>query len=252
MSAPERVQAEALDAADPLAGFRDRFVVDDPERIYVDGNSLGRLPVATTELLPQRLREWGSRLVTAWPGWIELPERVGDLLAPLLGARPGEVVMADSTTVNLYKLAASALDARTGRRAIVTDAANFPTDRYVFEGLAAREGGELRLLEADPVEGPSAAQVEEACAAGEVALVSLEHVGYRSGALADMQAITAVAHDAGALVLWDLSHSAGAVPMRLNEVGAGSGSATSSSWAPATTLSRASRAFSRGRPQCST
>jgi kynureninase len=220
MSAPERARTEALDAADPLAGFRDRFVVVDPERIYVDGNSLGRLPVATTKLLPDRLREWGSRLVTAWPDWIELPERVGDLLAPLVGARPGEVVMADSTTVNLYKLAAAALDASPGRRAIVTDAANFPTDRYVFEGLAAREGGVLRLLEADPVEGPSAAEVEEACAAGDVALVSLEHVGYRSGALADMQAITATAHEAGALVLWDLSHSAGAVPVRLNEVGA--------------------------------
>jgi kynureninase len=220
MSATERSHAEALDAADPLAGFRDRFVLDDPERIYVDGNSLGRLPVATPTLLAERVREWGSRLVTAWPDWIELPERVGDLLAPLLGARPGEVVMADSTTVNLYKLAAAALDARPGRRAIITDAANFPTDRYVFEGLAAREGAELRLLQADAVEGPSAADVENACTAGDVAFVSLQHVDYRSGALADMEAITAVAHEAGALVLWDLSHSAGAVPVRLDEVGA--------------------------------
>jgi kynureninase len=220
MSATERGRAEALDAADALAAFRDRFVVDDPELIYVDGNSLGRLPRETAERLGERVREWGSRLVTAWPDWVELPERVGDLLAPLLGARPGEVVMADSTTVNLYKLAATALDARPGRRVIVTDAANFPTDRYVFEGLAARERAELRLLEADPIEGPSAADVAKACASGDVALVSLQHVGYRSGALADMEAITAAAHEAGALVLWDLSHSAGAVPVRLNAVNA--------------------------------
>jgi kynureninase len=220
MTAIERTLAEALDAADPLAGFRDRFVVDDPERIYADGNSLGRLPKETAERLAERVREWGSRLVTAWPEWIELPERVGDLLAPLLGARPGEVLMTDSTTVNLYKLAAAALDARPGRRVIVTDAANFPTDRYVFEGLARREGAELRLLEADPVEGPALADVEEACAVGDVALVSLQHVGYRSGAIADIETITGAAHEAGALVLWDLSHSAGAVPVRLNAVGA--------------------------------
>jgi kynureninase len=220
MTAPERSHAEALDAADPLAAFRDRFVFDDPETIYVDGNSLGRLPLETVERLRERVSEWGSRLVTAWPDWIELPERVGDLLATLLGARPGEVVMADSTTVNLYKLAAAALDVRLGRRAIVTDAANFPTDRYVFEGLAARGAAVLRLLETDPIEGPSATEVEDACAAGDVAFVSLQHVDYRSGALADMAAITAVAHDAGALVLWDLSHSAGAVPVRLNQVGA--------------------------------
>ncbi len=220
MTAFDRARAEALDAADPLAAFRDRFVVEDPERIYVDGNSLGRLPRETAQRLGERVQEWGSRLVTAWPDWIELPERVGDLLAPVLGARSGEVLMADSTTVNLYKLAAAALDARPGRRVIVTDAANFPTDRYVFQGLAAREGAELRLLESHPVEGPTVAEVEEACAPGDVALVSLQHVGYRSGAIADMKAVTAAAHEAGALVLWDLSHSAGAVPVRLDQVGA--------------------------------
>jgi len=217
----ERARAEALDAADPLATFRERFVHDDPGRIYVDGNSLGRLPKETAEALAARATEWGSRLVTAWSDWIDLPLSVGDLLGEaVLGARPGEVAVADSTTVNLYKLAAAALDGRPGGRAIVTDRDNFPTDRYVLEGLAAARGLELRLLECDPVEGPSAPDVAAACATRDVALVSLSHVAYRSGALADMAAISEAAHAAGALVLWDLSHSAGSVPVRLTETGA--------------------------------
>ena len=131
-----RKHAQSLDAADPLGGFRARFVHGDPGRIYVDGNSLGRLPTATVEALAGRIDEWGSRLVGGWEDWIDLPARVGDLLAEaVLGARPGEVVVSDSTTVNLYKLAAAALDARLGRRAVVTDRDNFPTDRYVLEGL---------------------------------------------------------------------------------------------------------------------
>jgi kynureninase len=133
----------------------------------------------------------------------------------VLGARPGEVLVADSVTVNLYKLARAALAARPGRAAVVTDAEDFPTDRYVLEGVAA----DLRLLASDPVEGPTAAAVEAACAAGDVALVSLSHVAYRSGALADLPAITKAAHAAGALVLWDLSHSAGALPVGLEEHG---------------------------------
>ncbi|HEX2045654.1 MAG TPA: kynureninase [Gaiellaceae bacterium] len=220
MSELDRSHAERLDQADPLAHFRDRFVVDDPGLLYVDGNSLGRLPRETSEHLGDRVREWGSRLVRAWPDWIDLSAEVGDLLAPLVGARPGEVLMADSTTVNLYKLAAAALDRRPGRIAIVSDAANFPTDRYVLEGIAARDGAELRLLDVDEVEGPTVADVERACAAGDVALVSLQHVSYRSGAIADVEGITAAAHDAGALVLWDLSHSAGAVPVPLTAAGA--------------------------------
>jgi kynureninase len=215
-----RGAAERLDAEDPLAEYRERFVIDDEELIYVDGNSLGRLPQETVQRLAGRVDEWGTRLVRAWSDWVDLPLRVGDLLAPLVGAGPGEVLMADSTTVNLYKLAAAALDVRPGRRAIVTDAANFPTDRYVFQGLAARGAAELRLLESDPVDGPTAGEVAEACAYGDVALVSLQHVAYRSGALADLEAITAVAHEAGALVLWDLGHSAGAVPVELGAGGA--------------------------------
>ena len=135
----ERADAEALDAADPLAAFRERFVIDDPETIYLDGNSLGRLPVATRERLRTLTAQWGSDLVTGWHEWIDLPERVGDLLAEgVLGAKPGEVIACDSTTVNLYKLASAVLETRPG--AILTDRANFPTDRYVLEGLARSHG----------------------------------------------------------------------------------------------------------------
>ena len=210
------MSAEALDRDDPLARFRDEFVFEEGGPLYVDGNSLGRLPKRTRERLAGAADEWGTALVRGWQEWIDLPAEVGDLLAEsVLGARPGEVVVTDSVTVNLYKLACAALTARPGRGAVVTDAGNFPTDRYVLEGL----GCELRLVETDPVEGPSAAAVEKACAPGDVALVTLSQVDYRSGALADLPAVTEAAHAAGALVLWDLSHSAGAVPVGLEEHG---------------------------------
>jgi kynureninase len=210
------VSAEALDRADPLAGFRDEFVFEEGGPLYVDGNSLGRLPARTQERLGVVVDEWATALVRGWHEWIELPTRVGDLLAEsVLGARAGEVIVTDSVTVNLYKLACATLSARAGKGAVVTDADNFPTDRYVLQGLAE----DLRLIEADPVEGPTAADVEEACAGGDVALVVLSHVAYRSGALADLPAITEAAHAGGALVLWDLSHSAGAVPVGLEEHG---------------------------------
>ena len=209
-----RSQAEALDAADPLAGFRDRFAPDDGDRLYVDGNSLGRLPLAARERVAALVDEWGERLVTAWPQWIELPERVGDLIGrACLGAAPGTVLVADSTTVNLYKLASAALAARGGG-VLVTDEAEFPTDRYVLQGL-----GEVRVLRSDAVAGPTADDVAAACAPGDVALLCLSLVSYRSGARADLAAITAAAHEAGALVLWDLSHAAGAVAIDLDEAG---------------------------------
>jgi kynureninase len=208
--------AEALDRDDPLARFRDEFVFEAGGPLYVDGNSLGRLPKRTKERLALLVDEWGGALVRGWQDWIDFPAQVGDVLAEhVLGARPGEVVVTDSVTVNLYKLAGAALRARAGRRAVVTDAGNFPTDRYVLEGLDC----DLRLVETDPIEGPSATAVEEACAPGDVALVALSHVDYRSGALADLPAVTEAAHAAGALVLWDLSHSAGAVPVGLEEHG---------------------------------
>jgi kynureninase len=209
----DRADAERLDAADPLAPFRDRFVIDDPETIYLDGNSLGRLPLATRERLQELTAEWGSDLVRGWHEWIDLPERIGDLLATdVLGARPGEVIVADSTTVNLFKLAGAVLEMRPG--AIVTDAENFPTDRYVLDGLARLNDRELRVFEADPVDGPQPEDVERACAGADVALVVLSHVAYRSGALADIERINQAA--APTTVLWDLSHSAGALPIELD------------------------------------
>ena len=212
----DRAQAERLDAEDPLAPFRERFVIDDPETIYLDGNSLGRLPVATQARLAELTAQWGSELVGGWHEWIDLPERIGDLLASgVLGARPGEVLVADSTTVNLFKVAGAVLDTREG--AIVTDAENFPTDRYVLDGLARLHDRELRIFEADPLAGPRPEDVERACTRGEVGLVVLSHVAYRSGALADIEAINRAA--APAPVVWDLSHSAGAVPVELDRRG---------------------------------
>jgi kynureninase len=198
-----------------LSHFRERFVVGDGDLIYADGNSLGRLPHAVTSRIERLLEEWGDRLVGGWAEWIELPVRVGDLLAQIVGARPGDVLACDSTTVNLYKLATAALDTRPG--AIVVDEHEFPTDRYVLEGVAARAGVELRRLRSDPVAGPTVDDVRGACHGA--SLVVLSHVAYRSGALADLPAITAAVHEAGARILWDLSHSAGAVPVGLAEHG---------------------------------
>jgi kynureninase len=214
-------RAHSLDAADPLASFRDRFVDHDADLVYLDGNSLGRLPKATCERLADTVvRAWGGELVRGWGHWMDLPRRVGDRIGvDVLGARPGEVILADSTTVNFYKLASAALDARPGRRTVVTDRDNFPTDRYVLEGLAAARGLSIRWIEADPIEGPTPAEVEAALDES-VALVTFTHVNYRSAAIADLPAITAVAHRAGALALWDLSHSAGAVPVGLEASGA--------------------------------
>jgi kynureninase len=209
-----RAAAVAADAADPLAAFRDRFLDADPHRIYLDGNSLGRLPVSTRDRLAARTAEWGERLVGGWPDWIDAPVETGDLIAEhVIGAQPGEVVACDSTTVNLFKLVGAALDApgRAGSR-LVTDRGNFPTDRYVLEGIAAQRGLELRLFDGEP----DAATLP--CGPGDV--VVLSHVGYRSGALADLAALQAAARERGATLIWDLSHSAGAVPVDLHAAGA--------------------------------
>jgi kynureninase len=218
-----RDQAAALDAADELAHFRDEFAIADDGLVYFDGNSLGRLPLAALGRVERVVaNEWGRALVGSWEQWVDMPRRVGDLLAAsFLGARPGEVVVGDSTTVNLYKLASAALDARPQARVIVTDDANFPTDRYVLEGLAAQRGLELRLFPSHPVEGPDGDSLGTALrAGGDVGLVCLSHVGYRSGALADMAELTWLAHEVGALTLWDLCHSVGSVPVDLTGSGA--------------------------------
>jgi kynureninase len=237
-----RERAAELDAADPLGVFRERFFFGgDPafgarrasegqERppaprhlIYLDGNSLGRLPRATVSRLERVIAsEWGEGLISSWSerGWMDLPVTVGDRLASVaLGAAPGQVVVGDSTTVCLYKLAAAALDARPGRTEILTDADNFPTDRYVLEGLARARGLELRWLRGDRFAGPTPAEVASALSA-RTALVSFSHVSYRSAHIAEMAQINALAHAAGALTLWDLSHSGGSLPVALDGDGA--------------------------------
>jgi len=210
-----------MDAADPLTGFRDRFVRDDESLIYLDGNSLGPLPIATQARIAEAVRlDWGAGLVRSWDSWIDLPRRAGDLVGQhLVGAAPGQVAVCDSTTINLYKLACAAMDARPGRDVIVTDDDNFPTDRYVLEGIAAQRGCALRMISSDLTEGVSEALLR-AAVDDRTALVSLSHVAYRGGALADMARITRIARDAGALMLWDLSHSVGAVPIELDAAGA--------------------------------
>ena len=195
-----REDAEAADARDPLAPFRDRFVIAG-DTIYLDGNSLGRLPVATRDRLAAVAAEWGEQLVRGWHDWIDAPTRAGDLLAPIVGAHPGEVVVCDSTTVNLYKIVSAAIDARRPR-ALVTSPDNFPTDRYVLEGLAQQRSLPLRL--------------DDDLVPGDLAVIS--HVTYRSGELLDLAGIQAAAD--GAAIVWDLCHSAGAVPVDLRAAGA--------------------------------
>jgi kynureninase len=211
-----RDAAAELDARDPLREFRERFVID-PEIVYLDGNSLGCLPRATVARLERSVAQWGDRGVQGWDeGWLELPIEVGDRLgAAVLGAAPGQTAIADSTTVCFYKLVFAALDARPGRSQIVTDLDNFPTDRYVLEGIARARGLEIVWLRADPSGGPEPDQMA-AHVGPDTALVTFSHVSYRSAHIADMAAVNAVVDDAGALMLWDLSHSAGSVPLSLD------------------------------------
>ena len=201
---------QTLDAADPLRPFRDRFDLPDGV-IYMDGNSLGPLPRAAREAVARAVdEEWGRGLIRSWndADWIGAPARVGDKIARLVGANPGEVVVADSTSVNLFKLAVAALCARPGRRVILTEPGNFPTDLYIAQGLAA-------VLPDVEVRTVAAADIPAALGP-DVAVLQLSHVHYKTAWRHDMAALTAAAHVAGALTLWDLSHSAGAIDVDLN------------------------------------
>jgi kynureninase len=216
-----RDRAAALDAADPLARYRDLFAPSEGLVAYLDGNSLGRPLAATRERLASFVAgPWAARLIRSWDeGWMDAPTELGDTLGRVvLGAAPGQTVVADSTTVLLYKLARAAVDARPGRRVIVADTENFPTDRFVLQGIAAERGLELRWITPDPEAGVTPQDVS-AAVGQDTALVLLSHVAYKSGYVADLPAITRIVHDAGALVLWDLCHSAGAVPLDLDADG---------------------------------
>ena len=206
---PSLAEARALDAADPIAGYRKQFALP-AGAIYLDGNSLGALPLGTAARLGEVIRrEWGEGLVRSWNSadWIGLPRRVGAMIAPLIGAQLDEVIACDSTSVNLFKLIAAALAMRPGRKVVLSEPGNFPTDLYLIAGLEAQGLAERRLAPAEEL---------EAALDDRVALLLLTHVHYKTGAMHDMARLTRAAHEAGALVLWDLSHSAGAVPVDLN------------------------------------
>ncbi len=206
-----RAQCEALDAADPLAPLRATFALP-PGVVYLDGNSLGALPAATPARVADAVeRQWGRDLVRSWntAGWVDLPQRVGAKIASLVGALPDEVVAADATSVNLFKLLSAALRLRPDRRVILSETGNFPTDLYIAQGLIEQLGGHhaLRLVERAAL--PAA--IDDS-----VAVAMLTQVDYRTGSRLDMDAVTAAAHRSGALMLWDLAHSAGAFPVDLN------------------------------------
>src|SRR5947209_12721421 len=205
-------EAKAIDATDPLAFARERFRLSEGV-IYLDGNSLGALPAAA----PQRLsdtaeRQWGEDLIASWNkhGWIDWPTRIAAKLAPIVGAKPSELLIADSTSVCLFKLLAAAAKSRPGRTSILTQRRNFPTDLYVAQGLADMLGLTLKSVDPDEVDGA----IDE-----DTAVVTLTHVDYRSAAFYDMGAVNEAAKAAGALVVWDLSHSAGAVELDLDGAG---------------------------------
>ncbi len=195
-----------LDASDPLAHFRDRFVLD--ETIYLDGNSLGRLPKATAERMREVVElQWGGRLIRSWgEEWLDLPRRIGNKIGQLIGAQPDETIACDSTSVNFYKLVHAAL-AATDRRIIVTNTSNFPSDLYLLQGL----GVEIRLVDSEDDEAIAAALDDR------TALLTLSHVEFKTGLRHDMARVTEAAHAVGARVLWDLSHSAGAIPIQMGE-----------------------------------
>ncbi|MEN9857144.1 MAG: hypothetical protein RLZZ222_291, partial [Actinomycetota bacterium] len=225
MKVTDREYALELDQNDPLAGYRSKFVITDPNLCYLDGNSLGRLPHATVKAVSDFLsQEWGNEVVTGWSHWIDEAQVAGDLLGrAVLGAGPGQVLVCDTTSVNFYQLCVAAIKARPGRKTIITDAANFPTDRYILKGIAEQFG--LKLIIIDN-EDPAIAENElitadllEKYMTEDVAMVTFEVIQYRSGARTDIQSVTDLARSYGALVVWDASHAAGAIELNFDACG---------------------------------
>lgn len=217
--------ARSLDARDPLRAFRDRFVIADPDQCYLDGNSLGRLPKATAEAVQRvTVEEWGGELVTGWSHWIDMAQTVGDALGvTVLGAAPGQVLTTDTTSVNLYRLAMAAIKDRPGRSTIVVDEANFPTDRYILQGITQDLGMQLVTI---PNEEPAVSTFERitpdllaAYVNDDVALICLQVINYRSGARQDVPVLTEVARRSGAHLLWDASHAVGALDLQFDAWG---------------------------------
>lgn len=211
--------ARSLDREDGLADYKDAFVIDDPDLIYMDGNSLGRLPKATRECLHDVIDlQWGQDLINSWgQGWYSAPQRLGRMLAELLGAAPDQVIVGDSTTVNLFKLVMAALSERPGRKRVVSDVLNFPTDLYVLKNCIRLLGAghQLELVESRDGIHINPEDVRQAITS-DTALVSFSTPTFKSGFLYDIENLTRAAHDAGALVLWDLSHCAGVIPLALD------------------------------------
>lgn len=209
--------AEQLDAQDELAAFRNRFVIDDPDLVYVDGNSLGRMPKAAVERVKVLADEWGSRLVRGWDDWIHLSERLGSKIAGIVGANPNEVLVSDSTTVNLFKLVWAAMMARPGRTKVVTDDLNFPSDIYAISSVLHALGPQYRLEIVRSIDGIAVDTGQIARHLDEdTALLTLSHSSFKSAYLHDMAALTDLAHRAGSLALWDVCHSVGVAPIDLS------------------------------------
>ncbi len=214
-----RTHAEALDAKDPLAAFRNEFVIEDQTLSYLDGNSLGRMPIETIKVVDKYLRnEWGSKLVTGWSGWIDEAQSVGDLIGrATLGASSGQTLCVDTTSVNFYQLCSAAVAARPNRKTIVSDTANFPTDRYILEGICKQHGLKLVLIDDDSGEEFVSPEMLKKVLNDDVALVTLSVIQYRSGVLHDVPKLTQLVRDAGALFVWDASHAGGVVPMQYDK-----------------------------------
>jgi kynureninase len=225
MKVTDRAYALELDKNDPLAEYRSKFVITDPNLCYHDGNSLGRLPHATVKAVGDYLsQEWGNEVVTGWSHWIDEAQVAGDLLGrAVLGAGAGQVLVCDTTSVNFYQLCLAAINARPGRKTIITDAANFPTDRYILDGIAKSHGLNLVIIDnEDPAIADNelvTAELLEKYMTEDVALVTFEVIQYRAGARTDIKSITDLARSYGALVVWDASHAAGAIEMNFDDNG---------------------------------